>query len=243
MTPHVRSKKPWMAAAFAAMLAVAAPQDADACSCMVPPGPAQALAGADAVFEGRVGTLGSSPGEGKISVPRISVPITVLRAWKGVEAGKEITVITSESSASCGYSFRQGETYLVYAARSQNGVLSVSLCSRTRRIADAADDLTALGAPGGAPPPASANTETPAPPSTPAPPATTSAPATTGSEPASVTPPPATPPSGGCAACAVPPGAAGGAGGLAAALFGITMLLRRYARTGRRPVDRDRDRA
>ena len=45
----------------------------------------------------------------------------------------------------CGYSFQQGETYLVYADSDEDSnVLSTSSCTRTRRLSDAGEDLTYL---------------------------------------------------------------------------------------------------
>src|SRR5690606_22193376 len=52
---------------------------------------------------------------------------------------------TNSSSAACGYTFEKNTSYLVYARESE-GRLHVSLCSRTRPMAEAADDLVVLGA-------------------------------------------------------------------------------------------------
>lgn len=45
----------------------------------------------------------------------------------------------------CGVPFQVGETYLVYAADDEEtGVISTEICSRTRRLSDAGDDLAYL---------------------------------------------------------------------------------------------------
>ena len=50
---------------------------------------------------------------------------------------------TCSNSACCGYEFRKGESYLVYAG-GQPEALSASLCSRTRPLAQADDDIAVL---------------------------------------------------------------------------------------------------
>jgi len=45
----------------------------------------------------------------------------------------------------CGIEFQAGETYLVYADNDENsGLLSTTVCTRTRRLTDAGDDLPYL---------------------------------------------------------------------------------------------------
>jgi hypothetical protein len=66
------------------------------------------------------------------------------RIWKGAHCGT-VTVQTASDSAACGYSFEVGRTYLVYAFK--EGGLSTNICTRTRVIEEASEDLAALGAP------------------------------------------------------------------------------------------------
>ena len=44
----------------------------------------------------------------------------------------------------CGYGFEPAKSYLVYASAT-DGALSTNLCSRTRPMAQAAEDLAVLG--------------------------------------------------------------------------------------------------
>jgi hypothetical protein len=67
------------------------------------------------------------------------------RAWKGVNKGTA-RVFTSSQSAACGYRFSKGHTYLVYASGNSRGRLSTNICSRTKRLKDAREDLDQLGA-------------------------------------------------------------------------------------------------
>jgi hypothetical protein len=110
-----------------------------ACSCMAPPPPAQAMEKAAAVFSGKVTAI-KAEGHGK------SVMIKVDQSWKGVET-ETVTVHTSSDSASCGFAFKEGTDYLVYAfAKDENDKgLSTNLCTRTKSLASAKEDLDALG--------------------------------------------------------------------------------------------------
>ena len=75
----------------------------------------------------------------------MEVIFEVKKAWKGVNE-KTISIFTSSQSAACGYGFKTGHTYLVYAHGNDEGRLATSICSRTRRLKDAREDLEELGA-------------------------------------------------------------------------------------------------
>ncbi len=128
----------WMAsvALLSLGLVVGTAGEAQACSCMVPPPAEEALKEADAVFVGQV--LG---GEAKDRMT-LEVRLAVERRWKGAES-EEITVRTATSGAACGFSFTEGERYLVYGYEHE-GVLQVSLCSRTAPLDRAEEDIEAL---------------------------------------------------------------------------------------------------
>lgn len=112
-------------------------QDASACTCTMPPPPAQAFAEADAVYLGRIISFEPDTVNGWIA------KIDVLRLWKGdKEAAGEL--FTSGSSASCGYYFEVGQTYVVYAYKDTNGSLHTNICMRTNPIQLAAEDLAFL---------------------------------------------------------------------------------------------------
>ncbi len=122
----------------AAILALALPSPAHACSCAEPPPPALALQRAAAVFEGTaIAAIASDDGQ------TANVGLRVSRQWKGTP-GETISVMTAANPATCGFPFESGKTYLVYA-ETMNGQLAVSLCSRTRPIEAADDDIASLG--------------------------------------------------------------------------------------------------
>lgn len=255
--PLSKRRNPWMAAAMAAVIAslTLSSMPADACSCRPPTSPVAARDAANAVFEGRAGTpaVAKTAGPG-LSPTAMSVPFTVLKSFKGVNAGDQVTIATSGNPASCGYPFAAGETYLVYAWREKSGGFGTGLCSRTRKSAEAADDFAAFaaGSPAGsaAPPPSgtASGAEVPKDPaaagnsnatpgnttemgsSEPAP-AGTEKPSGISVEPAGA--PPAETPSGGCAACAVKPGDQGNPIPELAALLGIAAFVATIARRKR----------
>lgn len=112
-----------------------------ACSCMMPPPPPKALEQAAAVFSGKVTKI-----EGDVTKQR-TITIAVDQAWKGVET-ETVTLTTGPGGGMCGFGFQDGESYLVYAYRSgekKDGPLSTSICTRTKTLANAKEDLDALG--------------------------------------------------------------------------------------------------
>lgn len=69
----------------------------------------------------------------------------VLEAFRGVSTLQ--VSIYGERSSSCAMTLTQGETYLVYAFPLGEGRLYTHYCSRTRRVAEAAEDLEYLRGP------------------------------------------------------------------------------------------------
>ncbi len=59
--------------------------------------------------------------------------------------GPAATVLTASQSATCGYNFKVGATYLIYARDADCGsCFSTHMCTRTRLLEDAAEDLDEL---------------------------------------------------------------------------------------------------
>jgi 5-hydroxyisourate hydrolase-like protein (transthyretin family) len=122
-------------------------RDASACSC-VDAGPAcAAYWKVAAVFVGRVESIANVTGKGPGRfLSSRQVRLTVSEAFNGV-SGKTIDVTTGSGGGDCGFAFRQGGEYLVYATRDEaTGGLLVSVCSRTRDLSQAADDLAYIRA-------------------------------------------------------------------------------------------------
>jgi hypothetical protein len=106
---------------------------------------AEAKQEAVAIFEGRVSAIVDEPKTEANPFPGKSVTLSLVRTWRGFENQEAVTLRTAESSATCGYGFEVGQTYLVYAAGETDKLL-VTSCSRTRLLSEASEDLAALGA-------------------------------------------------------------------------------------------------
>ena len=120
-------------------------EPAYACSCVLPGPPDEELTNAAAVFSGRVIDIVKPINFGSISsADPIKVTFQVQEVWKG-SVSLTTTITTARSGASCGYIFKKGSEYIVYADGSENN-LSVSMCSRTQPLDAAELDLQVLGA-------------------------------------------------------------------------------------------------
>jgi len=86
----------------------------------------------------------SDPGGPKATFRKRVVLLDVDRAYAGV-SGKQIEVVTGFGGGDCGFEFKTGDRYLVYAWRNpQNGTLDANICSPTKHIDDAREDLAYL---------------------------------------------------------------------------------------------------
>jgi hypothetical protein len=136
------------AVAFIALgLVVLLPDCASACSCGGG-APFRVLAkGADAsaVFSGEVMNIeeGSSTRMFGMSVPSRRITLQVSEVWKGPQT-ETLEVNTPRDGATCGYSFKVGQEYLVYAYGKEEA-LKVDLCSQTRLLSRADEHLRVLG--------------------------------------------------------------------------------------------------
>ncbi|HXG67737.1 MAG TPA: hypothetical protein VNO70_21725 [Blastocatellia bacterium] len=114
-----------------------------ACSCVPPGKPSEEMKESAAVFSGKVVEIRRNQRTDDFFA-RVEAVIEVERVWKGVEK-TTVSVFTSSDSAACGYGFKEGETYLVYASGDKEGRLLTTICTRTRRMKDAGEDLKELG--------------------------------------------------------------------------------------------------
>lgn len=115
--------------------------EANACSCAGKGTPCQDYWKASAVFIGTV--TYSSPYTSKLGEYAANgrlIRFAVERAFQGVTA-KEVEVRTGLGGGDCGYGFRLGGQYLVYAYRDGEKRLATGICSRTRPVSEASDDL------------------------------------------------------------------------------------------------------
>lgn len=104
-----------------------------ACSCKKPREVEEEHKTAVAVFSGEVISVAQSAGSTKVK-------IRVEKTWKG-SLTKTIEI---RGGGMCGYNFTAGKKYLIYASGTTENGLSASLCSRTKNLPDAAEDVKLL---------------------------------------------------------------------------------------------------
>jgi Tissue inhibitor of metalloproteinase len=115
-----------------------------ACSCATP-SLKEAVKESKAVFSGEVVRIDSV--QTSSGLPYKVVLLKVIDGWKGVDK-VQVTVSTAEQGEACGYHFVAAKKYLVFAhSYTENQQINVSLCSRTKPLEDAVDDLKKLGRP------------------------------------------------------------------------------------------------
>jgi len=129
------------------------PRPVFACTCAAPESPATGFAHADAVFAGTVtGISGQAPAPSLLDRLRswVGLPVTgaffarqvsvrVSDSWKGVTTA-DIEIHTGFGDADCGFNFRVGSQYVIYATKGQTG-FETSFCLRTIEVASGAADL------------------------------------------------------------------------------------------------------
>jgi len=138
-------QKLWLILAAIAAVTLATEHGAVACSCMMPGPPCQSAWNADAVFSGTVLSIEQIDNDprGRSWESRL-VRFSVQRGFINGPSGT-VDIVTGMGGGDCGYQFKVGGQYLVYASKNPaSGRLSASICSRTKPLAEAAEDLRYL---------------------------------------------------------------------------------------------------
>ena len=95
---------------------------------MMDPGPLRVPAGA--------------PAAAPLFFPQRKVRIDITEALTGLDRNqKEIEIETGLGGGDCGYGFQRGLEYIVYASKRPGGGFSTGICSPTRPLEKAAEDL------------------------------------------------------------------------------------------------------
>lgn len=130
---------------FSALLLGFFPGSSDACMCTTAGPPCQAFWRVDAVFTGLVTEVEIVPLPGSSdNNPMVRGRLLVQESFRGA-GGSIVEVFTPRYQTACGFPFRKGEQYLVYAnRRPDTDMLTTSNCTRTRSLAKATEDLLYL---------------------------------------------------------------------------------------------------
>lgn len=118
----------------------------NACSCLGPEPPCQAFGSASAVFSGRVAEITLFTGNDKPgrNYQQKLVRFVVSQSYRGI-SGTSAETVTGSGGGDCGYPFKVGESYLVYASQNpRDKKLYAGICSRTRPLSEAGEDLRYL---------------------------------------------------------------------------------------------------
>jgi len=134
---------PWVALALALVVAAAAPESAEACTCASPLPYEEASAvrasGREAVsvFVGRVISLATTEGPSNGGDPPIMHSVAafeVLRSWKPQRHERvEVHFRWGSGQVGCDYAFRQGSEYLVFSYGVEQ---AASTCGFTRLVTE-----------------------------------------------------------------------------------------------------------
>lgn len=111
---------------------------AEACTCRLDPNPPCRAAGlSDVIFDAEVLRAEKIEPDTDHYLRR-RFTMKVRKTYKGL-LGDAVYVYTGVGDSDCGYRFRVGNRYLIYAD-AYDGRLTTGICTRTRKIADADED-------------------------------------------------------------------------------------------------------
>jgi hypothetical protein len=135
----------WPGLLLVMAVSLAVPSATEACSCYSSGPACQAAWSADAIFSGTVRSIEvSEQFNGNRQVLETVIRFDVEQRFLNVPPGP-IEIVT-DGLSTCSYRFTRGEKYVVYARRLEDGRLTTSICSRTRPLAEAAEDVKYLSA-------------------------------------------------------------------------------------------------
>lgn len=125
------------------------PSISHACTCESIGPPCQSFWATPVVFSARavdvkvVAKEVGKKGSGGFTM-HVEVRFAVSAEYRG-SVGPTVELVTGAGGGDCGYNFEQGREYLVYAHRGADGVLSTGICTPTKALEDAVEDLQFIG--------------------------------------------------------------------------------------------------
>jgi hypothetical protein len=144
-----RNRKAPLLSLVLIVLALGSASEIYACSCVLPRPVCEAFGRSSAVFVGRVvgaaqqKTVKAEDGT-KTTYDVGEIYFEVEEAFSGVKSRTRATIRSGTGGGDCGYWFIRGERYLVYANGDEKGNLYTNICSRTRPLVAADEDLPFL---------------------------------------------------------------------------------------------------
>jgi len=144
----MKHPKSWLLLSLALIVLLIAATEGIACSCIEKSSVCNAFGDAKAVFIGKV-VEGSSVERMSdmlnTGTRDLTFTFKVSRGFIGVKSDQTVEVHTGFGFGDCGFPFRKGEEYIVYAYQSgDNQGLSTGVCTRTTHISRADEDISEL---------------------------------------------------------------------------------------------------
>jgi hypothetical protein len=144
---ETRTGSSWCIVALVVILLACFSESARACNCtssFAGTQPCQAYPVAGAVFTGlvtNISTVRIDSVDANSGSQQRRVRFDLDESFVGVK-GRAAEVMTGMGAGDCGYDFKEGERYFVYASRNnEDNTLHVSICGRTKSLAEATVDL------------------------------------------------------------------------------------------------------
>src|SRR5262245_375942 len=91
---------------FASLALLLQPREAEACSCLSPPGPVEAAQKVDTVFQAKLVSVVNAPKPDKYGLANKIFTFEVARTFKG-QLDAKVNVTTADNEAACGRNFGQ----------------------------------------------------------------------------------------------------------------------------------------
>jgi hypothetical protein len=117
----------------------AAPSAGEACNCPPPGPPCAEYWNAATIFMGRVESISLVPAGRPDADPLRLVTFSVIEMLKGPDARPTLQIRTPRGP--CSPSFVVDRAYIIYASRDSDGQLATDMCSRSRPVDRAAEDV------------------------------------------------------------------------------------------------------
>ena len=141
----------WLRAIVVGVALMLMAEETLGCSCPMSGPPCQAASTADSVFVGTVRGIESIDRDPSSGFDRLVLVRMDVERWFVNAVPRQVEIVTGPGGGDCGYRFANGGRYLVYAWKTETSRYRTSICSRTRPLDEAREDLrylTAMPPPG-----------------------------------------------------------------------------------------------
>jgi hypothetical protein len=136
----------WLRAIVVGVALMLLPEETFGCSCPMSGPPCQAASTADSVFVGTVRGIESIDRDPSSGFDRLVLVRMDVERWFVNAVPRQVEIVTGPGGGDCGYRFTNGGRYVVYAWKTESSRYGTSICSRTRPLDEAGEDIRYLTA-------------------------------------------------------------------------------------------------